>query len=241
MMESFVLSIRQTCETAKQQTEGAFVCDDSVAQATAGLQLLQLTPCCDVNTDYRKTVTNMQVVLQTLDDNFDSTWGVESSNFASVVAQQASGPTAEGQIASDTQSQSTYTPGSVPSSTNDWKAFGQFLQKSITDFFKKLWKILIGKNVKHTQTPWITQTGKNVPTSIYWVWISTHIATIGVTVFELFGTLTRSHKLKGLFGAPRRGEHPSSKAADEGKGGFSNVQFSSMPRQRRRAQTDEII
>jgi hypothetical protein len=126
-----------------------------------------------------------------------------------------------------------YTPGSLPSSTNDWKAFGQFLQRNITSkikqFFVNVWRTLLGKNIKEVQTPWITKTGKKVPLSVYWVWITVHIGTIGITIFELFGSLTRSHKVPGPFGAGK-----VTKGDDEGgRGMFANMQFASTSARRR--------
>lgn len=235
MMESFVTSIRQTCETAKQQTDGAFVCDDSVAQANAAYQLVQMNAnsCCDVNTNYIQTVSTVQNQLQTLDASFDNTWALEHSRLDQAVASK-SVVNAAG-TAVEQSSGSTYTPGSIPSSTNDWKAFGQFLQKNIGNFFKNLfkgiWNKLFGKNVKQIQTPWITKTGKKVPLSIYWVWISTHIATVGLTVFELFGTLTRSHKVPGPFGA---GKTMKGDEDGAGEGLFKNIQFASGQARRRK-------
>lgn len=236
MMESFLTSIRQICETAKQQTDGAFVCDDSVAQANAAYQLVQMNAdsCCDVNTAYMQTVSTVQNQLQTLDANFDSTWALEQSRLDQSVASRS--VNAAGTVAE----QSSYTPGSIPSSTNDWKAFGQFLQKKISDFFKKIWKNLVRKNIKEVQTPWITKTGKKVPNSIYWVWISAHIGTVGVTVFELFGSLTRSHKVPGPFGAGKvmKGDEDGS----AGEGLFKNIQFASgQARRRKHAGAHESI
>lgn len=67
----------------------------------------------------------------------------------------------------------------------------------------KLWDIVWGlalKPAEDLQTPWVTSSGADVPLTIRNVWLAAHCVCIGLTAWELVGTLTRSHKLPGVFG-----------------------------------------
>lgn len=90
-----------------------------------------------------------------------------------------------------------------------WK----FIRTYVSKMWSIVWKLLV-MPAEDLQTPWVTASGADVPLTIRNVWIAAHCLCIGLTAWELVGTLTRSHKLPGVFGVSSyKAEEPA--AAEE--------------------------
>ena len=189
LMQSFVLGVAQACQAAHEQAPG-FACTDTMSSAKAALTLLETTPCCDVNSDYLKTVNNVAKVLSDLNERWSTMWTVEGVTFAGEYETSAQ---LQAKAAAVAQA------AAVPATPKEWKSFWQNVSRAITGF----WNSLVGKNVKNSQSPWVTSSGEKVPSPVWWAWVVVHCICIGLVIYQIIGTLTRSHKLPGLFGSKR--------------------------------------
>jgi len=227
MLQSFALSVRQMCQMA-HETEPGFACTDSLVSANSLLAVAEYTPCCDVNTPYVSIIQGIASQAANLNSRWDATWTVEQATYAGVAAVSAQ----HAQILMDAQS------ASLPASTNEWKSFGQ----SILDKIKEFWKSLVGHNVNQTQSPWVTATGEKVPSFVYYAWLSVHILLVGIAVFQLIGTLTRSHKLPGLFGAVKPLEAVEFGAREEDAHGvFGGISFGTARKRSKKPAASGLI
>jgi hypothetical protein len=199
MMQSFVMSVAQACQQAHEQQTG-FSCTDSLSKSTAALDLLQMIPCCDPNQNYMQTVSNSANVLNNLDLQFDVMWHDEGARFGGAVAQVQAEQVARAQAAT----------ASVPATPQAWTNLFKNVSRAIVNF----WNKLVGKNVNQPQNPWVTATGVKVPSPIYVAWVVVHCICVGLVLYQLIGTLTRSHKLPGLFGAKKAVRHNAADTED---------------------------
>ena len=162
MMERFSVSVQQACYAATQTFPG-FSCGQAGVDARSALSIVQQTPCCFPNTAYLATIDGLGTMLTNLDSRFDSEWGQVTTHFNDTAFTAA------------TASEQSFSITSLPSTGSQWSSLFEAVQSTIIKSLTFVWRTLVGKNINQPQTPWITATGKSVPQSIKWVWISLNI------------------------------------------------------------------